>query len=109
MRGKPQITYVTGVVLQCIARGYRYGFDIMDASGLPDGTVYPALRRLEAAGYLGASWEDVEVARSEGRPARRYYDLTAEGQRALGTARERFPALRAGFPPTALGPREAEA
>ena len=109
MRRKPQLTYVTGVVLQCIARGYRYGFDIMDTSGLPDGTVYPALRRLEAAGYLEASWEDVEVARADGRPARRYYDLTTEGERALGSARERFPALGTGFPPAALEPGEAGA
>lgn len=109
MRGRLQLTYVTGVVLQCIARGHRYGFDIMDASGLPDGTVYPALRRLEAVGYLRASWEDAEVAHAEGRPSRRYYDLTAEGERALGSARERFPALETGFPPAALGPREAGA
>ena len=104
MGSKPQLTLVTGIVLQCIARGYRYGFDIMDASGLPDGTVYPALRRLESAGLLEASWEDAENAHSRGRPARRYYRLTPEGQTALSAARARFPALKPGLP---LAPGEA--
>lgn len=99
MAARPRLTFVTGVVLQCIARGNRYGFDVMDASGLPDGTVYPALRRLESAGYLDASWEDAEVAHSQGRPTRRYYRLTAEGERALASARERFPAIGTAFPP----------
>ena len=99
MSRKPSLTYVTGVVLQCIASGHRYGFEIMDVSGLPDGTVYPALRRLEAADYLKADWEDAATARKEGRPSRRYYDLTAAGLRALDAARARFPALDASFPP----------
>ena len=59
---KLSLTYASGVVLTCIARGYCYGFDIMDVSGLPDGTVYPALRRLEEAGYLDSQWEDEEEA-----------------------------------------------
>ena len=42
-------------VLQAIANGYEYGFDIIDQTGLPSGTVYPALeparaRRLRAVG-----------------------------------------------------------
>ncbi|MCI0437443.1 MAG: PadR family transcriptional regulator [Gemmatimonadetes bacterium] len=87
------LTYTTGVVLQAIADGHRYGFDIMDASGLPDGTVYPALRRLEAAGLLRAQWEDETKAARDGRPARRYYRLTAAGQRTLAAARARYPGL----------------
>lgn len=88
------LTYTTGVVLQSIARGYRYGFDIMDVSGLPDGTVYPALRRLEEAGMLRSEWEDEGKASDEKRPARRYYRLTPNGERMLGEALERFPGLR---------------
>jgi DNA-binding PadR family transcriptional regulator len=91
---RTNLTYTTGVILQTIADGYRYGFDIMDACGLPDGTVYPALRRLEAAGMLSGDWEDEAVARAEGRPARRYYRLTAAGQRLLAEARARYPGLR---------------
>ena len=104
MKKRPHLSYVTGVVLQSIDRGHRYGFDIMDVSGLPDGTVYPALRRLEAAGYLTADWEDADRARRDGRPSRRYYDLTAAGRGELARARERFPAIDA----VAAGPEPSE-
>jgi len=86
-----RLTFTTGMVLQCIANGHRYGFDIMDASGLPDGTVYPALRRLEDAGMLESEWEPEAMAAK--RPPRCYYQLTAAGMKMLDTARLRFPAL----------------
>ncbi len=89
-----RLTYTTGVVLQSIAAGYRYGFDIMDVSGLPDGTVYPALRRLEDAGLLTSEWEDDAQADAEKRPPRRYYELTGNGAALLARALDRFPALR---------------
>ncbi|HVS13429.1 MAG TPA: PadR family transcriptional regulator [Thermoanaerobaculia bacterium] len=95
------LTYSTGVVLLAIARGRRYGFEIMDASGLPDGTVYPALRRLEAAGMLDSEWEDEAVAAAEGRPARRYYRLTADGDQALARALDRYHGLERVFPASA--------
>ena len=41
------LTYATASVLLAVRSGQRYGFEIMDATGLPDGTVYPILRRLE--------------------------------------------------------------
>jgi DNA-binding PadR family transcriptional regulator len=90
---RPSLTLATGIVLQCIDAGYRYGFDIMDASGLPDGTVYPALRRLEAAGFLTAEWEDEAETEGRSRPARRYYALTPAGRRRLAEARARFPVM----------------
>lgn len=93
MSPRINLTYTTGIVLQAIARGHRYGFEIMDRSGLPDGTVYPALRRLEAAGFLDAEWEAEAEAQAEGRPPRRYYRLTAAGEAMLGRARSRFPGL----------------
>jgi PadR family transcriptional regulator len=73
-------------VLQAIAGGAEYGFDILDITRLPSGTVYPALSRHERDGYVKSSWEDANRARREGRPARRYYRLTAEGRRAVETA-----------------------
>ena len=73
-------------VLQAIGSGYEYGFDVIDQTGLPSGTVYPALSRLERDGYLRSAWEDESGAHSEGRPARRYYRLTAPGVRALNEA-----------------------
>jgi PadR family transcriptional regulator PadR len=78
---------VTAVsVLQAIASGFEYGFDVIDHTGLPSGTVYPALSRLERDGYVRSAWEDEHRAHREGRPARRYYRITAPGTRALEEA-----------------------
>lgn len=107
MTRRTNLTYTTGIVLQCIERGYRYGFDIMDRSGLPDGTVYPALRRLEEAGMLEAEWEPEGHAQAEGRPPRRYYQLTASGEALLERARARFPGLTAPEVGGGLRPGEA--
>jgi PadR family transcriptional regulator PadR len=70
-------------VLQSIAAGAQYGFDIIDATGLPSGTVYPALSRHERDGYLTSSWEDPVKAHRDRRPPRRYYRITPQGRRAL--------------------------
>jgi PadR family transcriptional regulator, regulatory protein PadR len=48
---------------------------------LPEGTVCPALHRLEAAGLLSSTWSQVE-----GRK-RRVYTLTTAGETALGAER----------------------
>ena len=76
----PALSYTALFVLQAVARGYRFGFDIMDATNLPSGTVYPALRRLEAARLVASSWEDDDEARQQARPRRRNYVLTREGR-----------------------------
>jgi len=55
-----------------------YGVEIGQAAGLPSGTVHPILARLEGVGWLTSRWEDVDP-RVEGRPARRYYQLTSHG------------------------------
>jgi len=73
-------------VLQSIAGGAVYGFDIIDHTRLPSGTVYPALSRLERDGYVRSTWESDRRAHREGRPARRYYRITAPGVRALAEA-----------------------
>ena len=44
-------------VLDAVTRRIRHGFDIMDATGLPSGTVYPILGRLERDGYVRSRWE----------------------------------------------------
>ena len=89
----PRITYSTGIVLFAVGNGFRYGFEIMDASGLPSGTVYPILRRLEDAGLLSAKWEAISDARDEQRPPRRYYQITGVGRQALREASAKFPGL----------------
>ena len=93
------LTYPTAAVLLAIRQGHRYGFDLMDATGLPDGTVYPLLRRLERRGVLTAAWEDEEAAHADGRPPRRYYELTPVGEASLSEVSERFPALARLFAP----------
>ena len=85
---------VTAVsVIQAIAAGFEYGFDIIDHTGLPSGTVYPALARLERDGYVRSAWEDEQRAHRDGRPARRYYRITAPGTRALEQALTHYRSL----------------
>ena len=88
------MTQVTALVLRAVASGYHYGFDVMDACGLPSGTVYPALRRLAKAGLLSARWEPEEKAHAEARPKRRIYELTAAGREALGAAEAKLEEMR---------------
>lgn len=84
-----RLTYPTALVLQALLDGRHHGFDIMDATQLPSGTVYPILRRLDAEGYVRSRWEKEGVARKEQRPARRYYELTAGGGTMAREAVER--------------------
>jgi DNA-binding PadR family transcriptional regulator len=89
----PRLTFPTAIVLGCVAHGHSHGFDIIDLSGLPSGTVYPILRRLESAGLLRSRWEAVARARAENRPPRRLYQVTAAGATELARAFERYPGL----------------
>jgi DNA-binding PadR family transcriptional regulator len=88
----------TVTVLQALYDGASYGFDIMDATGQPSGTVYPILARLESRGLAESAWEDPQAHRQEGRPARKYYRLTAAGRSALVAERERFRAMGVALP-----------
>jgi len=88
--GKGFLTHATAVILQAVANGYLYGFDIIDITGLPGGTVYPALRRLEEAGHLTSQWEKPSVAQAAPRPPRKYYELTRAGREALAEAVKRY-------------------
>jgi PadR family transcriptional regulator len=87
---KVSLSFSGTAILQAVAHNYHYGFDIMDVTGLPSGTVYPALRRLEASGLLASKWEEEETARNEQRPARKYYKLTGSGKAALSEAMGRY-------------------
>jgi PadR family transcriptional regulator PadR len=57
------------------------GSQIAPATGIKTGTLYPALLRMERFGWLSWSWEDEVRAGAEGRPRRRFYRLTGEGER----------------------------
>jgi PadR family transcriptional regulator PadR len=78
----------------------RYGYDLMKASGLPSGTLYPMLSRLQDQGLVSSAWEPPD-ADGGGRPPRRYYRLTDEG---VETARQELArAARGGARGTARG------
>lgn len=89
--------YATLAVLRAVLDGASYGLDIMERTGLPSGTVYPTLRRMEKRGYLSARWENEEVARREGRPRRRYYRLTGAGEGAVAEAIREYGELLGGL------------
>jgi DNA-binding PadR family transcriptional regulator len=96
-----RITYPTALVLLGLRQGLIHGFDIIDATGLRSGTVYPILRRLEDAGLVRSRWERAPVARQHGRPPRRYYQLTAAGATAVREALDRYPRIANVFTPEA--------
>jgi PadR family transcriptional regulator PadR len=87
------LSYAATAVLDAVAQGHQYGFDVIALTGLASGTVYPALRRLEDAGYVESRWEDHRVAQREVRPVRKYYEVTESGEAALAAALLRYRAL----------------
>jgi DNA-binding PadR family transcriptional regulator len=58
----------------------RYGFELMQLTGLASGSLYPILARLERVGWIAGAKEDIDPKQA-GRPPRRYYVLTGEGAR----------------------------
>jgi DNA-binding PadR family transcriptional regulator len=108
MASEPRMTVPTQLVLQVLLADPQrelYGVEIGEQAGLRSGTVHPILARLEGVGWLQSHWEDVDP-RTTGRPARRYYRLTAEGatvaQAALARVYRPSPARQ-------LRPRAGEA
>ena len=87
------LSYAATAVLEAVAQGHQYGFDVIAVTGLASGTVYPALRRLEDADYVESRWEDHRVAQREVRPVRKYYEVTESGQAALAAALLRYRSL----------------
>jgi PadR family transcriptional regulator, regulatory protein PadR len=73
------------LLLSVLSRGPGHGYEVITrlrdrsdgAFELPEGTVYPALHRLETAGLLASTWEVVAGRR------RRIYHVTLAGERAL--------------------------
>lgn len=91
MREDPRLTHGSAMVLQAIATGHIYGYTIMEVTGLPSGTVYPALRRLDRDELIESHWEKRATADAELRPPRKYYKLTDSGRDALERALKRYP------------------
>ena len=86
--GGPRMTIPTQLVLRALLEDPArelYGVEIGSAAGLPSGTVHPILARLESLRWVESRWEDIDT-RVEGRPARRYYRLTASGVESVRAA-----------------------
>jgi PadR family transcriptional regulator PadR len=94
MATEPKLSHTTAMILQTIDAGFVYGFSIMEMTGLPSGTVYPAMRRMEEDELIRSRWERQAIADREQRPPRKYYQLTAAGKRTLETSRKRYPLLQ---------------
>jgi PadR family transcriptional regulator len=89
--------HLDGMILAVIEDEPLHGYAVMEAlvrrSGgaldLPTGTLYPALRRLERAGFVGSEWSTV------GGRRRRTYRLTGAGRRMLADERREWRAFSA--------------
>jgi PadR family transcriptional regulator, regulatory protein PadR len=84
------------MLLAILRRGPLHGYGVVQALraqsdgsfDLPEGTVYPALHRLERAGLLRSRWEIV------GGRRRRIYALSTNGRQASEVAREEWRSFR---------------
>ncbi len=93
MAVEPKLSHTAAMILQAIHAGYIYGFSVMEMTGLPSGTVYPAMRRLERDELIRSQWEKQSIADAEQRPARKYYKLTRVGKATLEASQKRYPLL----------------
>jgi PadR family transcriptional regulator, regulatory protein PadR len=93
MSAEIRLSHTAAMILQSIHAGHIYGFSVMATTGLPSGTVYPAMRRLERDGYIASKWEQQSIADAEQRPPRKYYRVTRAGKLALEAAWKRYPLL----------------
>jgi DNA-binding PadR family transcriptional regulator len=87
------LSHTAALVLHAVHAGDGYGFSVMEITGLPSGTVYPALRRLERDGLIRSQWERQSIADAALRPPRKYYKVTRSGKAALEAAQKRYPLL----------------
>jgi PadR family transcriptional regulator PadR len=88
-----KLSHTAALILHALDAGFVYGFSIMEMTGLPSGTVYPAMRRLERDELIRSHWERQAIADAEQRPPRKYYKLTAGGKATLEASRKRYPLL----------------
>ena len=100
MGNEAKLSHTAALILKAISAGYIYGFSVMEMTGLPSGTVYPAVRRLERDGLIQSKWEAESIAVNEQRPPRKYYKLTRTGKSTLDASLKRYPLLDKMIPQT---------
>ena len=93
MADAQKLSHTSAMILQAIGTGHIYGYTVMEVTGLPSGTVYPALRRMENDRLIRSQWERQSIADAELRPPRKYYRLTRAGELTLEASRKRYPLL----------------
>ncbi len=93
MAAERKLSHTAAMILQAIHAGHVYGFSVMEMTGLPSGTVYPAMRRLERDDLIVSRWEQQSIADAEQRPPRKYYKLTRGGRTTLEALYKRYPLL----------------
>jgi PadR family transcriptional regulator len=100
---EPKLSHTALMILEAIQAGYEYGFSVMEMTGLPSGTVYPAVRRLERDGQIRSHWERQSIADAGKRPPRKYYRITRAGRATLEAAHKRYPLLVKMISPPEVG------
>jgi PadR family transcriptional regulator, regulatory protein PadR len=93
MLAEQKLSHTAALILHAIHCGYVYGYNLMETTGLPSGTVYPALRRLQQDGLIRSQQERQSIADAEQRPPRKYYKLTPAGKTTLQISHKRYPLL----------------
>lgn len=93
MADGPKLSHTSALILHTLDSGHVYGYSLMEATGLPSGTIYPALRRLEREELVRSAWERTSAGAAVLRPPRKYYKLTRAGSVALREVRNRYPLL----------------
>ncbi len=84
------------LILKAVSLGPLHGYGILlriqqiskDALQVPQGSLYPALYRLEHRGWIAAEWGE-----SENKRKAKYYRLTAAGRRQLKSERQEWKRL----------------
>ena len=93
----PRSAILTGtldlLILKTLTLGVLHGYGIAqhihrlsrEALSVEEGSLYPALQRMQAKGWVSSEWKQTPTGREA-----RYYKITAAGRRQLGLEEESF-------------------
>ena len=80
------------VILLVMKQRTVYGYELLSTLGkyemfaTAEGTIYPLLRRMEKNGLISSLWQET----TPGTPPRKYYSITAQGEKSLGMMQQEF-------------------